>query len=88
MSETVDRERAEDALHNRLERGKQVLRDLQDVLRFYGEESVSATARRLSMSRDRVYWMQRVLGLRSGRTKSGWLTARTGIRESAGMEAA
>lgn len=85
MSERRDREYSAMMLDDRIERAKRRLRELQDVLRFYGEESVSATAQRLGMSRDRVYWMQRVLGLRSGRIKSGWLTTRTGIRESDGI---
>lgn len=89
MSFTTDRERQEDALEQRVERAKRVMRDLQQVLNAYGgEESVSALARRLSTSRPRIHWLQRVLGLRDGRTKSGRLTTRFGAHESRAMEAA
>ena len=83
-----DEERAEDALHNRIERAKQVMRDLQQVLNAHGVEPVSVTARRLGTSRPRVHWLQRVLGLRRGRIKSGRLTTRFRAPESVAMEAA
>lgn len=87
MSKSDDRERAEMALEQRIERAKVLLRELQAVLVAHVDgEQVSSTARRLGMSRDRVYWMQRVLGLRSGRIRSGWLTTATGTA-SVGMGA-
>jgi len=87
MSELVDRERAEEALARRVERAKLTLRELQAVLHAHVDgELVSVAARRLGMSRDRLRWMERVLGLRDGRLKSHWLTTRVGP-ESRGMEA-
>lgn len=86
MSNSVDDERSECDFDARLERAKQVLRDLQSVLAAHtNRESVSETARRLKTDRPRVHWMQRVLGLRSGRIKSGRLTTRVGP-VSIGME--
>lgn len=88
MSRSTDIERAEDALLERVERGKRVLRELQSVLTYtYEGVQVAEQARRLNMSRPRVRWMQRVLGLRNGRTKTGWLSTRSGPT-SMGMEAA
>lgn len=87
MSDSVDRERAEDAFEQRAERAKQILRDLQAVLVAYAnDEPIAETARRLGTSRPRIHWMQRVLRLRDGRIKSGRLTTREGPA-SVGMEA-
>jgi hypothetical protein len=88
LSKRIDEERAEEARHQRIERAKCVLRQLQAVLAYsYEGVHVAEQARRLEMSRDRVRWMQRVLGLRSGRIKSGWLSTAVGS-ESRGMVAA
>jgi hypothetical protein len=88
LSRGVDGERSEDWELRRVERAKCVLRQLQAVLTYtYERVHVAEQARRLSMSRDRVRWMQRVLGLRSGRIKSGWLSTAVGA-SSRGMEAA
>lgn len=88
MSQAVDMQRAEDALLERVERGKRIIRELQSVLTYtYEGVQVAEQARRLTMSRDRVRWLQRVLGLRNGRIKSGWLSTQAGPT-SRGMEAA
>jgi hypothetical protein len=87
VSRRTDLERQEDAVHRRIERSKQIRRDMDEVVKDYaGGEQISHTARRLNMSRHRVRWLQRVLGLMDGKTKAGWLTTRAGP-QSVGMEA-
>lgn len=89
LSARADAERLEDAIHRRIEKSKQIRRDMDEVVKGYAQgEQVSSTARRLNMSRHRVRWLQRVLGLRDGRTRSGWLTTRVGATSLGFGEAA
>lgn len=73
MSKKVDEERAEEAFNRRIERGKQVLRDMQDVLRHTASGlRVPDIARQMGTSRRRVYRLQRQLELLNRRARSGW----------------
>lgn len=83
MSFSTDVERSEAEVERAIEDAKQVMRDLQAVLAaFVDNEKVSVTAKRLKMSRPRVHYLQRVLKVRSGRLKSGYLCTREGVRGS------
>jgi hypothetical protein len=60
---------SEEELHERMLRGRKVLSELQQVLtRTYARKSVSEIARELEWSRDKVIWMQHVLGMRTGKS--------------------